>query len=89
MPTNPDPYDDDDDDQPTLQRPPSTSIKLPVAPPLADVLPDVRPRLPEESTATDFVLPVPVEPEYTDVETPKIPLDVAAILLRASQDGED
>ena len=27
-------------------------------------------------------------PEYSDLETPKIPLDVAAVLLRASQDDD-
>ena len=83
--TNPDPYDDDDDDHPTLQRPPSTSIKLPIAAPIPGVFPGV---LPEESTVTDFVVPEPAEPDYADLETPKIPLDVAA-LLRASQDDQD
>jgi hypothetical protein len=27
-------------------------------------------------------------PDYSDMETPKIPLDVAAVLLRASQDDD-
>ena len=27
-------------------------------------------------------------PDYTDMETPKIPLDVAAVLLRASQEDD-
>lgn len=98
-----DPY-DDDDDSPTLQRPPAALNGLPPSLAVAEFLE-------ESSTDTDLVpldaladahtvdsLP-PVEdeadaaalmslPDYADMETPKIPLDLAAVLLRASQDDD-
>jgi hypothetical protein len=91
--TNPDPY-DDDDDHPTLQRPAPTSTKVAVAAPSSAGFLD------ESTTATDLhvlsTLPssdtaetVLDELDYADMETPKIPLDIAAVLLRASLDDED
>lgn len=97
-----DPYDDDDDDSPTLQRPAPPSTKIERAPRLLEA----GGFLEESSTDTDLVLLDPLAdahtidalppdilalmdaPDYSDMETPKIPLDVAAVLLAASQDDE-
>ena len=104
---NTDPY-DDDDDSPTLQRPPTASRvqrSLPVT------------FIEESATATDLMQVAAVDehladehladahtvdslppadavalldsPDYSDMETPKVPLDVAALLLRASQDDHE
>jgi hypothetical protein len=99
----PDPYDDDDDDSPTLQRPPTASNSVARLPAVAvaaafveepstdtDLVPldsladahTVDSLPPAEAVAhMDLV-------DYADMETPKIPLDVAAVLLRASQDDD-
>ena len=110
---NTDPY-DDDDDSPTLQRPPTGSVQVLRQPQAARALADSGVAFVEESsTDTDLV---PLDPladahtvdslppddalalldievthaaaDYTDMETPKIPLDVAAVLLRASQEDD-
>jgi hypothetical protein len=94
-----DPY-EDDDDSPTLQRPAPPSAKMQRAPraggfaleesstdtdlvlldPLADA--HTVDALPPD------ILALMEAPDYSDMETPKIPLDVAAVLLRASQDDD-
>jgi hypothetical protein len=100
---NTDPY-DDDDDSPTLQRPPTASK--------VQLSPEARVIFVEESSTDTDLVPIDAvdeqladahtvdslppadavalmdSPDYSDMETPKIPLDVAAVLLRASQDDE-
>lgn len=102
-----DPYDDDDDDHPTLQRQaPASSHVLrspvtgvapfdPLLPrdpllPLA-ALPPREALAPLPAVLDDTTNGEPVEnvPDYTDMETPKVPLDVAAILRLASQDVDE
>ncbi len=77
-----DPY-DDNDDQPTLQRPAPPSGKVRLAPyvPLDDAHT-------VDALPPDAGVALMDGPDYSDMETPKIPLDVAAALLRASQDEE-
>jgi len=103
---NTDPY-DDDDDSPTLQRPPtgsgivpralaasagtfveesSTDTDLVALDPLADA--HTVNSLPPDDAVALLDADVIEATEYTDMETPKIPLDVAAVLLRASQEDE-
>ena len=95
-----DPY-EDDDDSPTLQRPAPPSATMQRAPRSLDVGGFA---FEESSTDTDLdplvdartvdALPPDAAiarmdaPDYSDMETPKIPLDVAAVLLRASQDDD-
>jgi hypothetical protein len=75
--TNTDPY-DDDDDHPTLQRPAPTSKAMPVAAAAAAAA------VAEEATATEIEVV-----DYAEMETPKIPIDVAAVLLRASKTDDE
>jgi hypothetical protein len=107
---NTDPY-DDDDDSPTLQRPPTGSVHVQRA--AQAVAASAVAFVEEPSTDTDLVpldlladahtvdslppddamalLDIEVThaaEDYTDMETPKIPLDVAAVLLRASQEED-
>ncbi len=108
---NTDPY-DDDDDSPTLQRPPTGSVQVLRAPHAARAVAGNGVAFVQEpSTDTDLVpldsladahtvdslppddaialdIEVTHAPDYTDMETPKIPLDVAAVLLRASQEDD-
>jgi hypothetical protein len=104
---NTDPY-NDDDDSPTLQRPPTGSVQIrrvafveesstdtdlvpldALAPPesLADA--HTVDSLPPDEALALLDIEVTHVPDYTDMETPKIPLDVAAVLLRASQEDDD
>ena len=110
---NTDPY-DDDDDSPTLQRPPTGSAHVPRAAhalvtktaaavafvdepstdtdlaPL-DLLADahtVDSLPPDDAVALMDIDVTHGSPDYSDMETPKIPLDVAAVLLRASQEED-
>jgi hypothetical protein len=94
-----DPY-EDDDDSPTLQRPAPPSAKAPrlleaggflaesstdtdlvLLDPLADAHT-------VDALPPDAAIALMDAPDYSDMETPKIPLDVAAVLLRASQDDD-
>lgn len=98
-----DPY-DDDDDSPTLQRPAPPSAKMQRAPRslgtggfaleesstdtnlvLLDPLADAHT---VDALPPDAAFALMDAPDYSDMETPKIPLDVAAVLLRASQDDD-
>lgn len=94
-----DPY-DDDDDSPTLQRPATASSGMPLAPALVefpeesstdtdlaplDVLADAHT---VDSLPPAEAMALMDSPDYADLETPKIPLDLAAVLLRASQDDD-
>lgn len=93
MPVATDPYADDDDDQPTLQRlaPASshvvrssvTGLALDPRRTLAPL--DALAPLPPMLDDTTHDQPIENVPDYTDMETPKVPLDVAAILRLASQ----
>jgi hypothetical protein len=91
-----DPYNhEDDDDQPTLQRaaPSGSSARLPVASPVFDAFQD------EATTATDLDVlgavgpltplaplgPIAHASVFEDVDTEKMPVDVRAGLVRASQ----
>jgi hypothetical protein len=98
MPVVTDPYDDDDDDHPTLQRPAPTSshvLRSPVTgmAPIDPLLPlaALDPLLPLPPLLDDTTNNDPVDnvPDYTDMETPKVPLDVAAILRLASQNIDE
>ncbi len=112
-----DPY-EDDDDSPTLQRPPMSNHALRpavangVMPAPATATAPATGFVDEPSTDTDILALDPLAdahtvdalppdaavawmgvpdyggPDYADLETPKIPLDVAAVLLRASQDDD-
>ena len=78
-----DPY-DDDDDSPTLQRPATAaSTDTDLAP--LDLLADAHT---VDSLPPAEAVALMDDPDYADMETPKIPLDVAAVLLRASQDDD-
>ena len=99
-----DPYEDDDDSptlqrpappSATMQRAPrsldvggfafeesSTDTDLD---PLADSLADAHT---VDALPPDAAIARMDAPDYSDMETPKIPLDVAAVLLRASQDDD-
>lgn len=94
-----DPY-EDDDDSPTLQRPATVSTKMPAVAPIGvfleesstdtdlaplDLLADAHT---VDSLPPDDAVALMDEPDYSDMETPKIPLDVAAVLLRASLDDD-
>jgi hypothetical protein len=99
MPVVTDPY-DDDDDHPTLQRQAPASSHVVMSPvtglaidprlafaPLGplDPLAPLPPML--DDTTNDE--PIANVPDYTDMETPKVPLDVAALLRLASQDIDE
>jgi hypothetical protein len=85
----PDPY-DDDDDHPTLQRPAPTSMKMPVARAADATEAMVGGFVVDSTTDTDLHVVETIDPlDFADLETPKIPLDVAAVLLRASQTDDD
>jgi hypothetical protein len=60
-------------------------VVVPPADPLADPLADAHT---VDALPPDAALALMDAPDYTDMETPKIPLDVAAALLRASQDDD-
>ena len=72
----------------------STDTDLdPLADPLADSLVDALADPLADAHTVDALPPDAATarmdaPEYSDMETPKIPLDVAAVLLRASQDDD-
>jgi hypothetical protein len=82
---------DEDDDQPTLQRVAPTSSSIPAALPVLDAFPD------EATTATDLdvlgsdnagvlaVAPIADARDFDDIDTQKMPVEVRADLLRASQ----
>lgn len=81
---------DDDDNQPTLQRVAPTSSRIAAALPVLDVFPD------ESTTATDLdvlgddAAPVTMGPiadarDFDDIDTQKMPVEVRAGLVRASQ----
>lgn len=83
-------HDDDDDDQPTLQRVAPTSSKIAAALPVLDVFPD------ESTTATDHDVlfadaaavtmgPITDARDFDDIDTQKMPVEVRAGLVRASQ----
>jgi hypothetical protein len=78
-----DPY-EDDDDSPTLQRPAPPSAKMQCAL-LIDPIADAHT---VDALPPDVAIALMEAPDYSDMETPKIPLDVAAVLLRASQDDD-
>ena len=93
-----DPY-DDDDDSPTLQRPATVSTKMPAVASIGGFFEesstdtDLAPlALLADAHTVDSLPPAEAvalmddAPDYSDMETPKIPLDVAAALLRASLD---
>jgi len=97
-----DPY-DDDDDSPTLQRPATAASGMPLAPAAVELVEfpeesstdtDLAPLdLLADAHTVDSLPPAEAvalmdDPDYADMETPKIPLDVAAVLLRASQDDD-
>jgi hypothetical protein len=97
-----DPY-EDDDDSPTLQRPAPPSAKMQRAPRALDaggfaleesstdtdlVLLDPLADAHTVDALPPDILALMEAPDYSDMETPKIPLDVAAVLLRASQDDD-
>jgi hypothetical protein len=82
---------DDDDDQPTLQRVSPTSSKIAAALPVLDAFPD------ESTTATDLDVlgsaegdlvamdPIAEARDFDDIDTQKMPVEVRAGLVRASQ----
>jgi hypothetical protein len=94
-----DPY-DDDDDSPTLQRPATGSTKMPAVASLGGFLEesstetDLAPlHLLADAHTVDSLPPDDAialidDPDYSDMETPKIPLDVAAVLRRALLDDD-
>lgn len=86
------PHNDDDDDQPTLQRVSPTSSKILAAAPVPEGFLD------EATTATDLDVlgghaavlgpaPSPVASafDYDEIDTQKMPVEVRAGLVRASQ----
>jgi hypothetical protein len=94
-----DPY-EDDDDSPTLQRPATVSTKMAAVASIGlfveesstdtdlaplDLLADAHT---VDSLPPDDAIALMDDPDYSDMETPKIPLDVAAVLLRASLDDD-
>ena len=95
-----DPY-EDDDDSPTLQRPATVSTKMAAVTSIGlfpdesstetdletlDLLADAH--TVDSLPPDDAIALMDDEPDYSDMETPKIPLDVAAVLLRASLDDD-
>jgi hypothetical protein len=82
---------DDDDDQPTLQRVAPTSSNIAAAAPVLDAFPD------EATTANDLdvlgshaeavleAAPIADARDFDDIDTQKMPVEVRADLLRASQ----
>ncbi|MEA2751824.1 MAG: hypothetical protein QOI41_5967 [Myxococcales bacterium] len=94
-----DPY-EDDDDSPTLQRPAPASTKVARLPGIEIFLEesstdtDLAPLDPLADAHTVDALPPDAAialmdaPDYSDMETPKIPLDVAAVLARASLEDD-
>ena len=86
---------DEDDDQPTLQRVAPTSSSIAAAPPVFDAFLD------EATTATDLEVlgsdvlathpsafaPTPIADaqSFDDIDTQKMPVEVRADLVRASQ----
>ena len=86
---------DEDDDQPTLQRVAPTSSSIAAAPPVFDAFLD------EATTATDLEVlgsdvlatrpaafgtsPVADAQSFDDIDTQKMPVEVRADLVRASQ----
>lgn len=81
---------DDDDDQPTLQRVSPTSSKIAAAAAVFDAFPD------ETTTATDLDVlgsdaaavmtsPIADARDFDDLDTQKMPVEVRAGLVRASQ----
>jgi hypothetical protein len=94
-----DPY-EDDDDSPTLQRPATVSTKMAAVTSIGifveesstdtdlaplDLLADAHT---VDSLPPDDAIALMDDPDFSDMETPKIPLDVAAVLLRASLDDD-
>ena len=84
------PHNDDDDDQPTLQRVSPTSSKILAAAPVPEGFLD------EATTATDLdvlgghaavLVPAPIADaiDFDDIDTQKMPVEVRAGLVRASQ----
>jgi hypothetical protein len=59
----------------------STDTELVMLDPLADAHT-------VDALPPDVAIALMEAPDYSDMETPKIPLDVAAVLLRASQDDD-
>lgn len=81
---------DDDDDQPTLQRVSPTSSNMPAASPALGAFPD------EATTATDLdvlgghaeplgMAPIAEACDFDDIDTQRMPTEVRAGLVRASQ----
>ena len=86
---------DEDDDQPTLQRAAPTSSSIAAAPPVVDAFLD------EATTATDLEVlgsdvvathpnafatsPIADAQNFDDIDTQKMPVEVRADLVRASQ----